>query len=218
MTERPEDQLRVGVLVSGRGSNLQALIEAIEQGRLNARIACVISNRPGILALERAAHAGIPTQVFPRREFHSRADQQSAMLTYLRDMAVELVVLAGFDQVVEPLVVRALNGRIMNIHPSLLPAFGGGLHAQADALAHGAKVSGCTVHFVTEGVDTGPIVLQAAVPVMENDSVETLSARILEQEHQLLPAAVQFFAEGRLRIVEGRVRILPAVTPSVARP
>ncbi|MCL4509193.1 MAG: phosphoribosylglycinamide formyltransferase [Chloroflexi bacterium] len=209
MTRQDKDPLRVAVFVSGRGSNLQALIDATQKGQSSARLAAVLSNRDGVYALERAQRAGIPARVFLRRDYASRAEQQAAMLAYLRQVGAELMVLAGFDQIVEPSLVRALEGRVINIHPSLLPSFGGGLHGQADALAYGVKVSGCTVHFVTEGVDTGPIIMQAPVPVLEDDTVETLSARILEQEHRILPAAVELYAEGRLRIEGRRVRILP---------
>lgn len=196
-------RLRLGVLVSGRGSNLQAIIDAVERGEVPAEVAVVISNHREALALERAARHGIKTAVIERCGYASRWEQQRAMLECLREHRVELVVLAGFDRVVGPDLLRAYAGRIVNIHPSLLPAFGGGLHAQADALEYGAKVSGCTVHFVTEEVDGGPIILQQAVPVLETDTVESLSARILAEEHKLLPRAIRLIAEGRVR-VEGR--------------
>ena len=201
--------LKIGVLASGRGTNLQAIINAIEAGTLPARIAVVISNYPGVPALERAARHGAPTVVIERGGFGSRSAHQQAIADELQRRDVELVVLGGFDRVVEPEILRAFTDRVINIHPSLLPAFGGGLHAQADALECGVKVSGCTVHFVTEEVDAGPIIAQACVPVLEDDTAETLAARILEQEHRILPEAILLFAQGRLRIEGRRVRVLP---------
>lgn len=202
--------LRVGVLVSGRGSNLQALMDAIARGETHAEIALVVSNHADAYALRRAEARGIPRLVIERRDFPSRRAQQLAIAAALQRHGAELVVLAGFDRVITADFLAAFPGRVINIHPSLLPSFGGGLHAQAEALAYGVKVSGCTVHFVTNDVDGGPIILQAAVPVMEDDSVDSLAARILEQEHAILPRAVDLFARGRL-VVEGRrVRILPA--------
>ena len=201
--------LRIGVLVSGRGSNLQAIIDAIGRGEVMAEIAVVVSNRPRAYALERARSRGIPTAVVERRSFASRVAHQLAIVEELRRWGVELVVLAGFDKVLVPEFLAAFPGRVINVHPSLLPAFAGGLHAQAEALAHGVKISGCTVHFVTDDVDAGPIILQAAVPVHEGDDVDSLSARILEQEHRILPRAIDLIARGRV-VVEGRkVRILP---------
>ncbi len=202
--------LKVGVLVSGRGSNLQAIIDAIERGDVPAEIAVVISNHPGVMALERAARHGIPAVVIERQPGSNRAAQQQAIVAELQRRGVELLVLAGFDRIIGPDLLQAFPMRIINIHPSLLPAFGGGLHAQADALEYGAKVSGCTVHFVTEDIDGGPIIAQACVPVREDDTADTLAARILEQEHRILPQAVRLFAEGRLRVEGRRVRILPS--------
>jgi phosphoribosylglycinamide formyltransferase 1 len=200
-------KLRLGVLVSGRGSNLQAIIDAIERGDLAAEIAVVISNRPEAVALDRAKQHGVPGLVFKRRDYPSRAEQNQAMAEALDASGVELVVMAGYDQIVSSDFLEHFAGRIINIHPSLLPAFGGGLHAQADALNYGAKVSGCTVHFVAGEIDGGPIILQAAVPVLEDDTVESLAARILEQEHRILPEAIRLFDEGRLEIQGRRVRI-----------
>jgi len=196
-------RFRLGVLVSGRGTNLQAILDAIQRGELNAEVALVVSNRPEAYALRRAAQRGVPTVVVERRAYPSRREQHMAIAEALRQAGVDLVVLAGFDQVLHPDFVKAFPMRIINIHPSLLPAFGGGLHAQADAWAYGVKVSGCTVHFVTEEVDAGPIILQAAVPVLDDDTPETLAARILEQEHRILPQAIALIAQGALRI-EGR--------------
>lgn len=201
---------KVGVLVSGRGSNLQALIDAVARGELQAELAVVISNHPNAYALRRAADAGIPTVVVPRQDHPSRAAQQMAMADELERRGVSFVVLAGFDRVVLPAFVDRFPWRMINIHPSLLPAFGGGLHAQADALAYGVKVSGCTVHFVTGEVDVGPIILQVPVPVEDDDTVDSLAARILEQEHLALPKAVDLLASGRLVVENRRVRILPS--------
>lgn len=200
---------RIGVLVSGRGSNLQALLDAQAAGRLGGEVVVVISNHAGAPALDRAAAVGVPTVVLERDAFPTRKAQHLAIAETLADHGVDLVVLAGFDRIVHPEVVRRYEGRILNVHPSLLPAFAGGLHAQAEALAYGVKIAGCTVHFVTDDVDAGPIVLQAAVPVLDDDTVESLSARILAEEHRILPEAVRLFSEGRLRIEGRRVRILP---------
>jgi phosphoribosylglycinamide formyltransferase-1 len=205
---------RIGVLVSGRGSNLQALIDAQAAGQLGGRIVVVISNHAGVLALERAAQAGIPTVVLERQAFASRQAQHLAIAETLSAYGVDLVVLAGFDRILHPEVVRRFQHRILNIHPSLLPAFAGSLHAQADALAYGVKITGCTVHLVTEEVDAGPIVLQAAVPVFDDDTVERLSERILAEEHRILPEAVRLLAEGRLRLEGRRVRIDRSATPA----
>ncbi|MBI4494709.1 MAG: phosphoribosylglycinamide formyltransferase [Chloroflexi bacterium] len=202
--------LRVGVLISGRGSNLQAILDAIARGELAAGVAVVGSNRADAAGLERARRAGVPTVVADRAEFPMRAERQARLLEALDAHDVELLVLAGFDEILGPALLGRFPGRVLNIHPSLLPAFGGGMHAARDALAYGVKVSGCTVHFVTADVDQGPIVLQAAVPVEEADDELALAARILEQEHRLLPHAVQLFAEGRLALEGRRVRILDA--------
>jgi phosphoribosylglycinamide formyltransferase-1 len=212
--------LRVGVLVSGRGTNLQAIIDAIERGELDARIVLVISNHRHAPALARAAAHGIPALAITFREYGSRREQQLAMLREFQARGAELIVTAGFDKILIPEFVQAYAGRIINIHPSLLPAFAGGMapRPQAEALAAGVKIAGCTVHFVTADVDAGPIILQAAVPVEEDDTIETLAARILEQEHRILPRAIQLFAEGRLRIEGKRVRILPAPEPAGRTP
>jgi phosphoribosylglycinamide formyltransferase-1 len=200
------EPLRVGVLASGRGSNLQAIIDAIEAGRLNARLVVVVSDRSDAQALERARRHGVKAIFVDPKAYDSREMFDSALGSVLEAHQVELVCLAGFMRILSPAFVRALAGRIMNIHPSLLPAFSG-LHVQRQALEHGVKVSGATVHFVNEGVDTGPIILQAAVPVREDDTEETLAARILAEEHRLYPRAIQLFAEGRLQIVGRRVLV-----------
>lgn len=194
---------RVGVLVSGRGSNLGALLDDAAQADAPYAVGVVISNRPGAPALERARRAAIPAVVVERAAFGSRREQQLHMVQVLHEHAVDLVVTAGFDQILVPAFIDAFPARILNVHPSLLPAFAGTLHAQEEALAYGVKVSGCTVHIVTSAVDGGPIVLQAAVPVHEDDTAAALSARILEQEHRLVPRAVRLLAQGRVR-VEGR--------------
>ncbi len=200
--------IRLGVLASGRGSNLQAIIDAIETGDVDARVAVVISNRPEAYALTRAAGYRIPTRVVQEEDYPSRAEHNRRMVTVLRECGVELVALAGYDRILHPEFIQAFPLRIMNIHPSLLPAFAGGLHAQADALRHGVKVTGCTVHFVTEDVDGGPVILQKCVPVLDDDTEDSLSLRILEQEHCIFPRAIQLYAQGALR-VEGR-RVLGA--------
>lgn len=212
------DPLRIGVLVSGRGTNLAAILAAIAAGELPARVACVVSNRPAAPALERARAAGVPALVFPRSDFPSRAEQQRAILRALQQHGVELVVLAGFDQILLPEFVAAFPDRILNVHPSLLPAFGGSMHAVEAALGYGVKVSGCTVHLVTTEVDAGPIVAQAAVPVLEDDDPAALHARIQAEEHRLLPQAIGWFAAGRLRREGRRVRILPPSAASESSP
>ncbi len=203
--------LRIGVLASGRGSNLQAIINAIEANTLDATIAVVVSNREDAKALERAQHHGIPGMFLDPKsvvgELDPRVAYDQKILEVLKAYDVQLLLLAGYMKIVTSVLIDAYQWRMMNIHPSLLPSFPG-LGAQKQALSAGVKVSGCTVHFVTEGVDEGPIILQAAVPVEEDDTVDTLSARILEQEHQLFPRAVQLFAEGRLAVEAGRARIL----------
>ena len=202
---------RIAVLVSGRGSNLQALIDAIERGELRAQIALVICNHAGAPALERTASRGIPTRLIVRRDYPSREAQQAAMLAALQEARVALVVLAGFDRILDASIVRAFPYRIVNIHPSLLPAFAGGMapRPQSDALAAGVKLSGCTAHLVTEEIDAGPIIAQMAVPVLEDDTVDTLSDRILEQEHRLLPRAVGLLLAGKVQVEDRRARILP---------
>lgn len=207
-------RLRLGVLASGRGSNLGAICAAIDRGELPAEVAVVAGNRPEAPAFERARARGVPVVVATRAEYKTRAEQQRALLTALRRHSVDLVVLAGFDQILTDEFIAAFRDRLINVHPSLLPAFAGTLHAQADALAHGVKIAGCTVHFVTETVDAGPIILQAAVPVQEDDTAENLADRILEQEHRILPAAIRLFAENRLRVEGRRVRILAEPSPA----
>ena len=197
----------IGVLVSGRGSNLAAILAAITAGALPARVGLVISSRPDAPALERAAAAHIPTAVIVPRDYPSRAEAGAAIVAALRQADVALVVLAGYKPILDAVVIQAYPQRIINVHPSLLPAFAGGMapRPQAEALAAGVKLSGCTIHFVTEDVDAGPIILQAAVPVEDDDTVESLSDRILAQEHRLLPQAIGLVLSGRLRVEGQRV-------------
>jgi phosphoribosylglycinamide formyltransferase-1 len=215
MTQMAPDRrlLRVGVLASGTGTNLQALLDACAAGRIAARIAVVVCNVPGAGALERAARAGVPAALLPsrgvERDVHDRA-----VVETLRAHEVELVCLAGYMRLVTPELLGAFGPspatrgcpRVMNVHPALLPSFPG-LHAQRQAIAHGARVSGCTVHFVDGGTDTGPIIAQAAVPVVDGDTEDALAARILVEEHRLFPQAVQWFAQGRLSLEGRRVRL-----------
>ena len=196
--------LAVGVLVSGRGSNLQALLDACAAPEFPARVVVVISDREHAPALQRARAAGIEAVWINPKNFATRESFDLTLVRELEKRQVGLVCNAGFMRILSPVYVQAFAGRALNIHPSLLPAFPG-LHAQRQALEHGAKVAGCTVHFVDEAVDAGPIVLQAAVPVEPDDTEETLSARILKEEHRIYPNAVRLFAEGRLQIVGRRV-------------
>mgnify|MGYP000963969700 CR=1 FL=1 len=200
--------LAVGVLVSGNGSNLQAIIDRIEDGSLPARIVCVISNKADAFGLERARKHGVPAIHIDHRAHGGRESYDAALVETLRSHGVQLVVLAGFMRIVTPVLLDAFPNAVMNIHPALLPAFPG-LHAQAQALRYGVKFSGCTVHFVDEGTDTGPIIIQAAVPVMDDDDEASLSARIQREEHRAYPEAIRLFAEGRLRIEGRKVSILP---------
>jgi phosphoribosylglycinamide formyltransferase-1 len=200
--------MNVAVLVSGSGTNLQALLDAAARGELRpAEIACVISNRPGARALERAAAAKVPATVVDHRGFAGREPFEDALLATLAEHRVEAVVLAGFMRILTPRFLDRFPDRVLNIHPSLLPAFPG-VDAQRQALEHGVKVTGATVHLVDAGLDAGPIVLQEAVAVLEDDDVETLRARILEREHALLPRAVALLAAGRLVRDGRRVRVI----------
>ena len=194
---------RLGVLISGRGSNLQALIDAIADGRLEASIDVVISNVAVAGGLDRARAAGIETAVIDHRGWPSRDDYDRALVEELRGREVDLVCLAGFLRRIGPVFIAAFPNRIVNIHPSLLPAFPG-LHAQRQALAHGVKVSGVTVHLVTAELDAGPIIVQRAVPLLENDTEESLAARILVEEHQAYPEAVQRLLDGGGTVVGRR--------------
>ena len=206
MSDNRSNPVRLGILLSGRGSNLQAVIDAVEAGTLSATIAVVISNKKDAAGLERARKHGVPDVFLDPKPFAGQPDSRDAydraLLDLLRKHDVELVLLAGYMKIVTPILVKAYEHRMMNIHPSLLPSFPG-LDVQKKAIDHGCKIAGCTVHFVTEGVDEGPIIIQAAVPIHETDTPEILAARILEQEHRIYPRAVRLYAERRLR-VEGR--------------
>jgi phosphoribosylglycinamide formyltransferase-1 len=195
---------RLGILISGRGSNMLAIGEAIAAGRLDATIAVVVSSRAGAPGLERAAAAGIPTAVVAPKDHPSREACDRAIVETLRVHGVELVCLAGYMRLISPAFVEAFPDAILNVHPSLLPAFPG-LDAQHQAWTHGVKVSGATVHFVTAELDAGPIVMQAAVPVEESDTADTLSARILVAEHRIYPAAIARVLGGGWRIDGRRV-------------
>jgi phosphoribosylglycinamide formyltransferase-1 len=195
---------RLGILISGRGSNMLAIGEAIAAGRLDATIAVVVSSRAGAPGLERAAAAGIPTAVVAPKEHASREDCDRAIVALLRQHGVELVCLAGYMRLVTPAFVSAFPNAILNVHPSLLPAFPG-LDAQRQAWQHGVRVTGATVHFVTAELDAGPIVMQASVPVEDADTVDTLSARVLVQEHRIYPAAIARVLAGGWRIDGRRV-------------
>jgi phosphoribosylglycinamide formyltransferase-1 len=199
-------KIRVGVLISGNGTNLQAIIDRSIAGELDAEVVCVVSNRADAFGLERARKHGIAALHLDYRQFSNRQEYDTALTERLKSFNVDLVVLAGFMRIVTPTLLEAFPNRVMNIHPALLPSFPG-LDAQKQALDYGAKISGCTVHFVDAGTDTGPIILQTAVPVLEDDTVESLSARIHVEEHRLYPAAVQLFAEGRLTVEGRKVRI-----------
>jgi phosphoribosylglycinamide formyltransferase-1 len=198
---------RIGVLISGRGSNLQALIDAIVAGALNAQIAIVISNKADAAGLDRARDAGIETMALDHRGFPSRDDYDATVANELRSRGVSLVCLAGFMRLVGPRLLAAFPDAILNIHPSLLPAFPG-VNAQQQALDHGVKVTGATVHIVTGELDGGPIVLQASVPVRDDDTVDRLAARILIEEHRLYPDAVRIILDRRWRL-DGRKFIQP---------
>jgi phosphoribosylglycinamide formyltransferase-1 len=200
------EPLRVGVLASGRGSNFRALAEAVAGGRLPASVVVLITDRPGAPALAVARELRIEAVVVDPKQHPSREAHEKAVIGVLEERRVGLVCLAGYMRLLSAEFVAHFAGRLLNIHPSLLPAFPG-LHPHRQALAHGVRVSGATVHFVDEGVDTGPVVLQAAVPVEPDDTEESLAARILVEEHRIYPEAVRLFAEGRLEIRGRRVDI-----------
>lgn len=205
--------IKVGVLASGNGTNLQAILDACQSGRIPARVAVVISNEPGAFALERARKQGVDAVIVNHRDFEGREPFEKKLIQELDSRGVDLVCLAGFMRILTPLFVNHFQGRMMNIHPALLPLFGGkgfyGEKVHKAALESGMKFSGCTVHFVTAETDGGPIVLQAVVPILDDDSSETLAARIHEKEHEIYPEAVRLFAEGRLACQGKRVMIAP---------
>jgi phosphoribosylglycinamide formyltransferase-1 len=207
----------LGVLVSGSGTNLQAIVDAIRERRLDARLAVVVSNVPGAKALERAREAGVEAIALDHKGFADRAAFDEALIALLRARGVELVVLAGFMRLLTPSFLDAFHMRIVNVHPALLPAFPG-VAGQRQALDYGVRISGCTVHFVDGGTDTGPIIAQAAVPVLEGDDEAALTTRILAQEHELLPRVLQWIAEGRVAVQEragARARVHVRVKPDV---
>ncbi len=196
----------LGVLISGNGSNLQAIIDAIESGKLDAEIRIVISNKQNAPGLVRAQRHQIPIQVIDHQSHPTREAYDQILIDILQAQHAELVILAGFMRLLSPLFVRTFSNRIMNIHPALLPSFPG-LHVQKKAVEYGVRFSGCTVHFVNEECDQGPIVAQGVVPVFSQDTEETLAKRILQQEHRIYPRAIQLYSEGRLRVTGRRVVI-----------
>ncbi len=204
-------RIRIGVLASGGGTNLQAIIDSCERGEIDGDVVVVISNVADAYALERARKHGIEAFCFPHKGT-TREQHEGEIIECLEQHKVDLVILAGYLRMLTPVFVRKYVGKLMNTHPALLPSFGGkdmhGLHVHKAVLDHGCKVSGCTIHFVTEEVDGGPIILQKAVPVLEDDTPETLQERVLKEEHKLFSRAVQLFAQGKLRIEGRRVRIL----------
>jgi phosphoribosylglycinamide formyltransferase-1 len=197
---------RIGVLVSGGGTNLQAIIDAVKKGEIPAEVGVVISNKPGVYALERAAQNQIPTRIIDHREYSSVPDFTKAILNCLREFQIDLVALAGFLRIFDGLLVEAYPNRILNIHPALLPAFGGkgmyGHHVHEAVIASGAKYSGATVHLVTAETDVGPIVAQGIINVSDDDTPETLAAKVLQVEHQIYPQAIRKLIEGKL-VIEG---------------
>jgi phosphoribosylglycinamide formyltransferase-1 len=192
----------IGVLVSGSGSNLQSIIDHIEAGTLDAEIRVVLSNNPDAYALERCRKHRIPSVFIDHRQFDCRENYDRKMVAILESSGAELVVMAGFMRILSPEFFRAFPRRVINIHPALLPAFPG-MHVQQKAVEYGVKFAGCTVHFADEGIDTGPVIIQSVVPVYEDDTPDTLAARILKEEHRIYPQAIQYYAEGRI-VIEGR--------------
>jgi phosphoribosylglycinamide formyltransferase-1 len=205
--------INIGVLASGRGSNFQAILDARDRGLFEARVVLLIVDNPDAYALTRAARHGVESLCIDPREFASGDAFYGRIARELTGRNVDLVLLAGFMRVVGKPLLEAFPLRVMNIHPALLPSFPG-LHGQAQALEYGVKVSGCTVHFVDEGVDTGPIIIQAAVPVLDGDTEESLSERILAQEHRIYPEAVRLFAEGRLEVAGRKVFARGSASPA----
>ncbi|MFZ2268783.1 MAG: phosphoribosylglycinamide formyltransferase [Azonexus sp.] len=203
------------ILISGRGSNMEALIAARQAGNLPVNIAAVISNRPDARGLETAARAGIATHFIDHKAFAGREAFDAALAQYIDGFAPDLVVLAGFMRILSDGFVRHYAGRLINIHPSLLPSFPG-LHTHQRALEEGVRIHGCTVHFVTPALDHGPVIIQAAVPVLDDDTEESLAARILVQEHRVYPQAVRWIAEDRLRLENGRVCLAAELLDSSA--
>lgn len=199
----------LGIICSGRGSNMQSIMAAIESGQIKAEIGIVLTDKPEARALQVASEAGIKSVCVNRKACSTQQEFEEKLVAELKAANVTLVVLAGFMRILSPYFVEAYRHRILNIHPSLLPSFGGA-HAHRDVLAYGTKVSGCTIHFVDEGMDHGPIILQDTVPVLDDDTEDTLAARVLTKEHILYPKAIELFVDGRLELIDDRhVRIKP---------
>ena len=194
--------INIGVLASGRGTNLQAIIKAIKEGKIEGRISIVISDNRDAFALKRAEQYNIDTRYINFKEFKNREDYDKEIIKTLEEKKIDLVVLAGYMRILSPYFIRTYKNKIINIHPALLPSFPG-LHAQKQTVEYGVKISGCTVHFVDEGVDSGPIILQKSVEVKAADTEESLAERILKEEHQIYPRAIQLFSQGRL-VIKGR--------------
>lgn len=203
MSEKPS----IAVLVSGSGSNLQAIIDASERGEIPCRVGIVISNKADAYGLVRAKKHGIPTESVDHKGFSTREEFDVKLVEIIRGTGAELVCLAGFMRVLTPVFVHAFPNRILNIHPALLPSFPG-THGPGQALSYGVRFSGCTVHFLDEGVDTGPVIVQAVVPLYDDDTEETLAARILVQEHRIYPMAIRLFFSGKLEVKGRRVKVL----------
>jgi phosphoribosylglycinamide formyltransferase 1 len=214
--------IRLGILASGSGTNLQSILDACGARRIDAQVAVVVSNLPGARALERAVAAGVPAELCPSKGISDRVAYDAQLVERLKHHRVDLVCLAGYMRLVSPTFLEAFGPcpasggcpRVMNIHPGLLPSFPG-LHAQRQCLAYGAQVAGCTVHFVDAGCDTGPIILQAVVPVLEDDTEDSLASRILRQEHRIYPKAIDWFARGRLSL-SGRRVLVRGIRPPAA--
>jgi phosphoribosylglycinamide formyltransferase-1 len=203
MSEKPS----IAVLVSGSGSNLQAIIDASERGEIPCRVGIVISNKADAYGLVRAKKHGIPTESVDHKGFSTREEFDAKLVEIIRGTGAELVCLAGFMRVLTPVFVHAFPNRILNIHPALLPSFPG-THGPGQALSYGVRFSGCTVHFLDEGVDTGPVIVQAVVPLYDDDTEDTLAARILVQEHRIYPMAIRLFFSGKLEVKGRRVKVL----------
>ncbi len=196
----------LGVLCSGRGTNLQSIMAAVASGQIPAEIGIVLTDKPEAKALDRAEKAGLVHVCVDRRQCASKQEFEEKLVKALQEAGVTLVILAGFMRILSPYFVQRFKGRILNIHPSLLPSFGGA-HAHRDVLAYGVKVSGCTIHFVDEGMDSGPIILQDTVPVLDDDTEDTLAARVLEKEHVLYPRAIELYLKDKLQIEGRQVKI-----------
>jgi phosphoribosylglycinamide formyltransferase-1 len=204
--------LKIGVLVSGSGSNLQSIIDNIKSGNIKSKIAVIISNSPAAYSLERAKKHGIPSEVVDHKDYLTRESFDAKLVEVLRKYDVDLVVMAGFMRVITSVLINAFPMRIMNIHPALLPSFPG-LHVQKKALDYGCKFAGCTVHFADSGVDTGPIIIQGIVPILDGDEEDSLSKRILTVEHKIYPAAIKLYEDGRLKVKGRRVVVDPPLSP-----